>query len=133
MRKKFTSLLFVFAVLLLLFSGCGKVSDVKITTEPSQIYTEKEIDKAMDAIIREFRANYDKCTLLELSYNEAYNLEHADKEAQQRGADRVIIIHGSFQTGDTKNAFNPNFTYKNYNWILGSNGSGWHIIDRGYG
>ncbi len=134
MRKKFTSLLFVFAVLLLLFSGCGKVSNVEISTEPSQLYTQQEIDSAIDKVISIFRSGYDKCTLLELSYDESYNLEHANKEAQQRDANEAIIIRGSFRTGDTNNAFNPNFTYENYSWILTRDGlGGWQLADGGYG
>ena len=133
MNRKLTSLLCVFALFLLLFTGCGKVSNVEISTEPSQLYTEKEIDKAMDAVISYFRSGYDKCILLELTYDEQWNLDHADSEATQRNADRAIIIRGSFRTGDTNNAFNPNFTYTNYSWILTSGGGGWHVSDAGYG
>lgn len=133
MKRNITSLVCVFALMALLFSGCGKVSDVKITTQPSQLYTENEIEKAMDTVIRDFRSNYDKCTLLELTYDEQWNLDHADSEASQRDADRAIIIRGSFRTGNTNNAFNPNFTYTNYSWILTSDGMGWHLEDRGYG
>ena len=133
MKRTITSLLCIFALMALLFSGCGKVSDVKITTQPSQLYTEKEIDKAMDAVISYFRSHYDKCTLLELTYDEQWNLDHAESEAEQRNADRAIVIRGSFKTGDTNNAFNPNFTYTNYSWILTSGGGGWHVSDAGYG
>ena len=134
MRKLFPRFMCVFLLLAFMLAGCGKVGDVQRSIDSSQLYSQLEIDKAMDIIVRDFRMNYDKCTLLELEYREDYNAERGSREAEVYGADKAIIIHGSFLTGDTNNAFEPNFTYNNYSWTLTRSGlSGWTLVSRGYG
>lgn len=128
MRKSFLAIALA-AVLLL--SGCGKVSGVNETIGPSAIYSEGEIQSAMDVVKRQFSAGFDGCILLELWYDEEVSLKQADEWAEQYGAKEAIVLLSDFFV--TKNpTFSSNSTMKNWSWILVRNNGGWELKTSGY-
>lgn len=128
MRKAFLAI--TLAVLVLL-SGCGKVSGVKETIGPSAIYSEREIQSAMDVVKRQFAAGFEGCTLLELWYDEEVSLKQAEEWAAQYEAKEAIVLLSDFYV--TKNpTFSSNSTMKNWSWILVRNNGGWELKTSGY-
>lgn len=128
MRKAFLAI--TLAVLVLL-SGCGKVSGVKETIGPSAIYSEREIQSAMDVVKRQFATGFEGCTLLELWYDEEVSLKQAEEWAAQYEAKEAIVLLSDFYV--TKNpTFSSNSTMKNWGWILVRNNGGWELKTSGY-
>ena len=135
--KKFIPLLcmLVFALLL---SGCGggNAADVSVNYQPSRIYTEREISKAVDVAAAYFEKEFDGCTLLEIGYIGDQAGKEFIERANQHGVDEVIILISSFAVGTEggDGSLNPNDTYRNWRWILGrTNGGQWKHLDHGYG
>lgn len=127
MRKAFLAI----ALAALLLSGCGKVSGVNETIGPSAIYSESEIQSAMDVVKRQFSAGFEGCALLELWYDEEASLREADEWAEQYGAKEAIVLLSDFYV--TKNpTFSSNSTMRNWSWILVRNNGGWQLKDWGY-
>ena len=128
MRKAFLA---ITLALFIFLSGCGKVSGVKETIGPSAVYTEQEIENAMDVVKRQFAAGFEGCTLLELWYDEEVSLREADEWAEQYGAKEAIVLLSNFYV--TKNpTFSSNSTMKNWSWILVRNNGGWELKTSGY-
>lgn len=137
--KKMTGLLLCLALLLGL-SGCGgscggNVKDVEIKAVPSEIYSAKDIDAAIQTIVREFDAGWSGCALTEICYaGDAISSEHQDT-ADRYDADEVIVLLSSFDVdasgGD--GSLNPNSTYSDWMWLLVRNAGGaWRHVDHGY-
>ena len=124
----------IFAIVLLLLfvlAGCGKVSGVDETIGSSTIYSEREIQSAMNVVKRQFSTGFEGCTLLKLWYDEEVSLKQADDWAEQYEADEAIVLLSNFYV--TKNpTFSSNSTMKNWSWILVRNGSSWELKDCGY-
>ena len=117
--------------LLILLSGCGKVSGVDETIGPSAIYTEREIQSAMDVVKRQFSTGFEGCTLLELWYDEEVSLKQADEWAEQYQAKEAIVLLSNFYV--TKNpTFSPMSTIKNWSWVLVRSHGGWELKTSGY-
>ena len=136
MRKYIPLLLMM--ILALLVSACGKgtVSDVCIGRQYSGIYTQKEMDDAIQLAINYFRNEFEGCKLLEIAYVGDEGWKAFEEWADQYGVDQVIILVSSFETGPDggDGSLNPNDTYKNWQWVLGrSNGGKWKHLTHGYG
>ena len=120
----------------LLFCACaGDVNQVKRHISPSEIYSEQDIDQAMDVVIRHFSREFRGCTLLELEYSD-YRSEAGRAWALQYGADEGIVLISSFSVDGSggDGSLNPNSTYTNWQWILvRSNGGKWTLKTWGYG
>ncbi len=127
------------AVLTALFfypRGGGNVETVVIPPAESDIYTEKDIRAAADTVVQYFKEGFDGCTLKELRYagDEAAG-QFAEWEEQYE-IDEVIVLMSTFDVdasgGD--GSLNPNYTYKNWGWVLGRNAGGeWKHLTYGYG
>lgn len=65
-------LCFVLLVLVaLMLNGCGKqgnIENVNIVEVDSEVFTQKEIDSAIDAVLRHFSLFWSGCTLTEIRY-----------------------------------------------------------------
>ena len=60
-------------LLVLLLTGCGRggnVSEVQVITGESEIYTQREIENAMETAMDYFRKEFDGCTMTKIEYNE---------------------------------------------------------------
>lgn len=123
--------------LISIVSGCGgKVNEVGIKQwEPSLMYSDSEIEDAIDVILREFDMAWDGCTLTEITYaGDAKSLAHQEW-AERYGADEVIVLISSFEVDSSggDGSLNPDSRYGNWMWILVRKGNGkWKHVDHGY-
>lgn len=119
--------------LLVLLSGCGKVSGVNETIGPSDLYSEGEIKNAMSLVKSKFSTGFESCILTDLWYDEEYSLERADHWAEQYGAKEAIVLLSDFYVVGSKNpTLNPNSKYERWNWILVRSNGSWQLKDWGY-
>ena len=145
MKKSISLVLCLFLIIGL--SACsliryhGDVSEVEIKNVPSKIYSQEDIDKAIEVILEDFKT-WDGCKLTEIYYagDETVKEEFASytgEGALERGyeADEMIILMSSFKTDGSDNvgSLNSDAVYDNWNWILvRSNGGQWRHVDHGY-
>lgn len=127
----------VLCALLVQLAGCGggDVSSVQIGDwKPSEVYSDAEVEAAMQAVKTYFRQEFEGCTLTRLSYSE--DLEEFADWAEQCEADEAIVILSAFTVdangGD--GSLEPNGTYEDYKWVLvRSDGGSWEHRTHGYG
>lgn len=123
-------------LLVLLTAGCrGNVSDVKVLEYKSDIYSEEEIEEAIEVVKKYFRSEFSGCTLTEITYAGDDKILSYEDWATKNDADEVIVLISSFDVdasgGD--GSLNPNSTYSNWSWILARrNGEKWQHVDHGY-
>jgi len=113
----------------------GDVSDVKRTVMASEVYSEQEINDAMDIVITHFRKNFDGCTLTDLWYDESTSVSVSDDWAKQYDADEAIVLLSNFNVDSSggDSGLNPNDTYPAWQWILVRNkGGSWELKTWGY-
>lgn len=123
-------------LLVLLTAGCrGNVSDVKVLEYKSDIYSEEEIEEAIEVVKKCFRLEFSGCTLTEITYAGDDKISSYEDWATRNDGDEVIVLISSFDVdasgGD--GSLNPNSTYSNWSWILvRKNGENWQHVDHGY-
>lgn len=134
--KKIICILCMFALLL---TGCGRggdASQVQVSTGESTIFTQREIEQAMEVAMNYFRKEFDGCTMTKIEYIEEKSCDAAAEWAQQYGAEEGIVLYSSFDVdasgGD--GSLNPNSTYNNWRWVLTRDqGKDWVLRTWGYG
>ena len=122
----------------LLLSGCGggTASEVQVITGESEIFTEREVENAMEAAMNYFRKEFDGCTMTKIEYIESMSQPAALEWAQQYGAEEAIVLYSSFDVDASgcDGSLNPNSTYSNWQWILTRDeGENWVLRTWGYG
>ena len=124
--------------ILLVFSlsACGgNVRGVKTHHVDSEMYSQDDINAAIDTIKKEFKSDWKGCTLTEIYYaGDDCSKDHQDW-ADRNNADEVIVLLSSFDVDSSgaDGSLNPNSTYDNWNWILvRTNGGQWQHVDDGY-
>ena len=132
------TLLPVFLIVLTLFSSCAKgdISRVERIIGESAVYTQAEIEDAMEVAIAHFKAEFEGCTLLTMEYAEEKAISAGEAWAETYGAEEGIVLLSSFQVDDKggDGSFNPGDTYRNWQWILvRSEGGVWELKTWGYG
>lgn len=136
MKKTVIPLMFL---LLLLLSSCrgGNVDHIEIPDwEPSEIYTDDEIESAFQTVKDYFSKEFDGCTLTKLYYPGDSFSDVFDEWAKQYDADEAIVIYSDFEVDSSggDGSLEPNSTYKDWNWILVRDSGGkWRHVDHGYG
>lgn len=123
------------AVMLLTLCACGDVSHAATHEVESELYTQDDIKSAINVTKRQFRRNWNGCTLTEIYYAGDEVSEKHQEWADRNGLDEVIVLISSFNVDSSggDGSLNPNSTYKNWMWILGrSKGGQWQPLDRGY-
>lgn len=112
----------------------GNVENVEIKSVGSNIFSEGDIESAINTTIAYFKAEFSGCTLTEIIYagDEKKEFEYL---ASQYNVDEVIVLVSSFDVdfsgGD--GSLNPNSTYSNWKWILiRDQGGQWKHFDHGY-
>ena len=113
----------------------GNTKNVKITDYSSEMYSDAEIENAIDVAINYFEKNFKGCTLTEITYLGDDKLDDWQEFAERNNADDVMVLVSSFTVdasgGD--GSLNPNSTYTNWKWILvRNNGGKWEHVDHGY-
>ena len=132
--KKLTLVLALICVIGLVACG-GNVKNVKITDYSSEIYSDEEIQNAIDVAINYFEKNFEGCTLTEITYLGDDKLDNWQEFAERNNADDVIVLVSSFNVGASggDGSLNPNSTYTNWKWVLvRTNGGKWEHVDHGY-
>ena len=121
---------------MLTLSGCSSnIKDVEIIDVDSEIYSESEIKSAIDTVEDYFKSNFDGCTLTMLKYAGDDNNKASKKWAKQYDAKKAIVLLSSFDVDSSggDGSFNPDSTYKDWQWVLVENESGkWEHVDHGY-
>lgn len=136
MRKLSVILSVVLILAMLCACGGGNASQVQMITGESEVFTQREIEDAMEAAMDHFRKEFDGCTMTKIEYDESKIEADAIEWAQQYGADEAIVLYSSFDVdasgGD--GSLNPNSTYNNWQWILTRDEGGkWVLRTWGYG
>ena len=114
--KKFLAF-FLAAALVFCLSGCGIPFTAKKIIDDSEIYSERDIEKAMNRVYREF-AFFEGCVLLELEYDEEYSKERMADWAENYDADEAIVLLSKFYVASENGSLEPGKTYTKWNWIL---------------
>ena len=130
-------LLFIFAAFILISHPVsssimsGDASNVRVLERQSSLYSQEEIESAIEVIKRDFENDWNGCTLNTIYY--AGDEVCAD-ETRDRGV-KTIVLMSDFTTGNYDfGSLNTNYTYTNWSWILIENEHGrWEHIDHGYG
>lgn len=122
--------------------GCGENGGAEKSAETqnaqfeqSQIYSEEDIESAVQIISDYFDEEFEGCTLTELYYSGDSYADEFNEFAEIYGADEAIILISSFDVGSSggDGSLNPNSTYNDWNWILvRNNGGKWEYVDHGY-
>ena len=134
MKKTLSVTLLLTAMLTL--SGCSSnIKDVEIIDVDSEIYSESEINSAIDTVEEYFKSNFDGCALTMLKYAGDDHNKASVKWAKQYDAEKAIVLLSSFDVDSSggDGSLNPDSTYKDWQWILVENESGkWEHVDHGY-
>lgn len=129
-------LILILCISLLVLCACGgNVSNVYVEPYQSNIYSNQEIDDAINEIKQYFQVEFSGCTLTTITYAGDAEAQEWVDWARQNNADEVIVLTSSFDVdasgGD--GSLNPNSTYNNWLWILvRDNGGKWRHADHGY-
>ena len=129
--------LFASMIAIVCLTGCGgNVRHVQILDwKPSELYSDREIQSAIDVIKNEFDFSWSGCTLTEITYaGDEASLAH-QQWAERHDADEVIVLISSFDVDSSggDGSLNPNSTYTRWNWILVRDKNGkWKHVDHGY-
>lgn len=113
----------------------GNVSNVNRKVTTSQVYSQEDINDAMDAVVKYFRNHFEGCKLTQLCYKDSTSVTASGGWAIQYNADEAIVLLSTFDVdaagGD--GSFNPNETYSDWQWILVRNKGGvWEVKTWGY-
>ena len=133
--KRLIAVLMVVACTLSMAACSGNVKKVQILEYSSEIYSNEEIQDAIDVTMDYFKKKFSGCTLTEITYYGDDKLADYQEFAQRNNADEVIVLVSSFDVGPSggDGSLNPNDTYRNWKWILvRSEGGKWMHVDHGY-
>lgn len=131
MKKIFA--IIIVAALILCFCGCGIPFTAEKIIDDSDIYSKRDIEKAMNKVYSQF-ALFEGCALLELEYDEEYSKERMCDWAENYGADEAIVLLSKFYVFGENGSLEPGKTYTKWNWILVRNKGGfWELKTWGYG
>ena len=124
------------SLLVFSLSACGgDISRVNTHNVNSEIYSQEDINAAIDTIKKEFMMNWGGCTLTEIYYaGDDSSKDHQDW-ADRNNADEVIVLLSSFDVDSSggDGSLNPNSTYSDWKWILvRRDGGKWQHVDHGY-
>jgi len=108
---------------------------VQILEYDSELYSDADIEAAIDEALSYFKKEFSGCTLTEITYIGDDKLDDYQEFAARYHADEVIVLVSAFDVdasgGD--GSLNPNETYRNWKWILVRNyGTDWQHVDHGY-
>jgi hypothetical protein len=131
------AMIFIIVIIARLFfwNNDGDVSSVKRTVTTSEVYSQQDINGAMDIVVNYFKKNFKGCTLTNLWYEESVSVPVSEDWAKQYNADECIILFSSFDVDSSggDGSLNPNDTYSNWQWILvRDKSSTWELKDWGY-
>lgn len=133
-------------VFVLAFAACGKtnVSDAKIDYGNSAVYSEEDMDEAIELIKKEFSAHMTgvkKLKNIRYASDECTDREYIDWMNELREANDTsknpftqhICFLTDFTTSDNTTSLNTNSTYTDWQWHLArTDGGNWVCMTSGY-
>ena len=130
MKKIFA--IIIAAALVFCFCGCGIPFTAEKIIDDSDIYSKRDIEKAMNKVYSQF-ALFEGCALLELEYDEEYSKERMCDWAENYGAEEAIVLLSKFFVSkETEGALEKGEIAK-WSWIFIRNkGGSWEFRDCGY-
>ncbi len=132
MRK---TIVIIIGILLLI--GCtlknGDVSNTDIIKVESNIFTENDLNDAINSVYDYFKKEYKGCELLNIKYIGDENNNYEDW-AKRNNKEEYIAFISDFIVYDNSKVQSLNEEkYTNWNWILVRNkGEKWTVVDNGY-
>ena len=132
--KRTIGMLVCMAVLLAL-CACGRLGDVngvKTHRVPSEMYTQEEIDAAIDVVKACFKTDYGGCVLLELYYAGDETTGEFAGWAKRYNADEVIVLMSSYYVYERRDGLDPNCTYDPHWTLVREKGGDWEYAGSGY-
>lgn len=135
MRKIMSLTALLLCLVLLTACGGGDVRTVARHIGTCERYSERQIADAMDEVEEFFKAEFDGCKLIRLSYDEEETLDRARGWSEQYDAEAIVLLSDfSVDSSGGDGSLNPNDTYRNWQWILTRTGTGgWELQTWGYG
>lgn len=119
---------------LLTACGGGNVRNVKRNPGESQLYSNGEINSAMNEVLDFFHKEFDGCTMTEIRYDEEKYAERQRTESEDHGREVIILLTDfTVDSSGGDGSLNPNSTYRNYQWTLTRTLFGWKLQGWGYG
>lgn len=141
--KKSLSLILCICVLLSLCACSpkkGDISKVKIDLGESEIYSEDDIQSAIDVILADFEKDWEGCELKMISYagdeESQFETDYYLGENKYYDADEAIVLVSDFyaRNPSDNSGLNSPFDYNGWSWILvRTEGGTWRHVDHGYG
>ena len=112
--------------------GPGLVDNVQTRYVESSIFTQEDIQDAIDTVEMDFRKDFNGCELTLIYYA---GDEESKAESEIKGVE-TMVLKSEFKTykqpGDS--SLNEYQTYENWSWILIRTKDGcWELVDYGYG
>lgn len=129
-------LLAILAAVIFFSRQGGDVRIVRRDIGSSEKYSQEELEEAMDTVEGHFRREFDGCTLITLTYDEAVSERTAAGWSDHYDADEAVVLQSRFYVdasgGD--GGFNPDTYYDNWQWVLTRDAGGkWTLQTWGYG
>ena len=117
------------------FSLHGNVENVNRVIETSNLYSEEEINDAMDVIIEDFERTFHGCTLKELRYSDIGYLSSSQSCGCIENYEKTIIIYSVFDVAEkgASSTLNAGSIYTQYQWGLAKINGIWKICNKGMG
>ena len=159
--KKYAACLVAVAILIPVMTGCGSKTDntdkpvekTEVTEQEtgetgasydfvvdyktSDLYTEDDMNKAIDVILREFNT-WEGCVMKEIKYTDDQkcedNLSYINSLAVDTKYDECIVFTSTFHSPvEGGDAWEPDYDYGNWEWYLGrTDGGDWDLLTWGY-
>ena len=134
MKKIKVLLSLMLCAALLTACGGGDVRNVERNPGESQLYSDGEINSAMNEVLDFFQKEFDGCTMTEIRYDEEKYAERQRMESEDHGREVIVLLTDfTVDSSGGDGSLNPNSTYRNYQWTLTRTLFGWKLQDWGYG
>ena len=101
----------------------------------SAVYTESQLEEAINLILDSFEADFEQCTLQEIEYDEEYSFSQEEMNKEMFQVDNAVVFTSTFVVDDNymNGPLNAGQTYEDYEWILNMDADGnWSILTSGY-
>ena len=115
----------------------GASYDFVVDYKNSDMYSEDDMNKAIEVILREFNT-WEGCVMKELSYTDdqkcEHNLSYINSLAVDTKYDECIVFTSTFHSPvEGGDAWEPDYDYGNWEWYLGrTDGGDWDLLTWGY-
>ena len=110
----------------------GNVDSCWVTYVPSEIHSQKEIDEAINHVIKHFALFYRDCTLLEIRYAGDEQCVNESIYTGSQNSESTIVLDCEFETGSTASydGFENDSEYP-WHFVLRKFAGKWFIINQG--